>query len=90
MLEVVAPFVKGAIAGAIYGVTHYIKKRQEQDFEAEKFARTMILGGIVGATAGMLGVQIETMDNVLAELGLLGGLTAVVENIIVAVKRMLE
>jgi len=89
VVEVLVGLVKGVIAGMGYAITGYskaYKRGKQEEFDLSKFTATAILGALVGAVAGYMGMPIETAYDYVLTAGLIG----VIENILKAIGRRLE
>ena len=81
---IVKGILVGALAGAAYAVAGYFKARQRngEDFDVNKFLKTLVLGGILGAVnyyfgLGMVGEEISALA--------LAGEVACIEQVLKAV-----
>lgn len=93
MLEAI---VKGAIAGAVYGLGKYYNKKQKSKeeylfsnmvFKKGKFIKTLLIGACIGGAAAYLGISIEiAFANELLYFGAVVG----VEELLKPVKRFLR
>lgn len=84
MIEVLYGIGAGISAGITYGLTSFAKKKG-QPFDGKKFATTIILGAIAGATWNITGIQTEMAYNYLITLGAV----PVIENLLKTVWRKL-
>lgn len=69
----------GAIIGAFYGGFCYAisKAKTNETFVPSKFAKTVVIGAILGLSADQLGVSIETVEG----MSTVGFFTVVIDKI---------
>jgi len=76
------------VAAAIFAASGYLKSAGTENFEATKFAATVLVGIVVGAVMYASGSPI-TEANVATQIGTYAGVVAVVENVLKAFLRRL-
>jgi len=74
------------VAAAIFAASGYLKSAGTENFEATKFAATVLVGIVVGAVMYASGSPV-TESSVAAQLGMYAGVIAVVENVLKAILR---
>lgn len=85
---------KGAAAGAWYGYLGWRTLGKGQPFNSPKFIRAVIWGTAIGTISAYNGLEISSFDAVLqqqlAELGLLAGLSATLDIVSLAIWRKIK
>lgn len=84
----------GVLGGVVFAVGGYFKNPKDaqgvrQAFDGKKFALTALTGALVGGVAGALGMSYEDANGFLYTMGILGGLTALVDTLFKAASRSL-
>jgi hypothetical protein len=62
VIEFAVDTAKGAFAGVVASGIGYVKRPENEKFNAKKFTKTVITGGVVGAIGSGLNVPIETAE----------------------------
>ena len=94
MMEVLHNALIGALGGASFALSGYLKSekgrfKKIEEFDSTKFLKTMMLGAIIGAVSGGTGLEYQTTVDYLVSMGIYGGLTGIIENIAKAISRRL-
>jgi len=74
------------LAAVIFAASGYLKSVGTENFEAAKFAATVLVGIVVGAVMYASGSPV-TEANVATQIGIYAGVVAVVENVLKAILR---
>jgi len=74
------------LAAIIFAASGYLKSAGTENFEATKFAATVLVGIVVGAVMYVSGSPL-TEANVTTQIGIYAGIVAVVENVLKAILR---
>lgn len=94
LLVVLLDWLKVVLAGMVgagaYGFSGYLKRKEYEPFDLDKLAKTLCIGFIVGILALVLGMGTVDAWTWAQTTGLLGFITAVIENIWKAIKRRQE
>ena len=88
MFEVVENILLGAAAGLSFAVMGYLKSPGES-FDVKKFRQTVVLGCVIGAIGGFLGMKPSEAQQYLQSIGVYGGVVTMTEYVKKAVLRRL-
>jgi len=88
MWEIAWNILLGIGAGVVWGIMGYLKSPGEE-FDPEKFTQTVIIGAIVGAIGGYLGMSPEETYEQMQAIGIYAGFTMLVEYVKKAIVRRL-
>jgi len=84
MIDIIGNAVLGALGGMAAATVGYLKTesgryKKLEEFDPEKFLKTTLLGGVVGAVAGAQGVSFEAAENFLTMVGVYGSISLFVD-----------
>ena len=71
MLDLLAKIGAGAVSGVVVAALGYAKAHTTEDFDSAKFVQTVVVGGIVGACGGEMGMSYEEAHDWAASMGLI-------------------
>ena len=85
MENILIGIAAGFLSGAVIAGSGYLKNKPKYDFEGLdviKAGRTVIVGGLVGASIGATGMQQEAVITLFETIGV----TVIVENVLKAIR----
>jgi hypothetical protein len=70
----------GALYASVFAGAGYLKSRRREDFSPAKFLRTVLLGALIGAIAGGMGLDLRDIG--IEDLLLVGGATTLTRDLL--------
>lgn len=66
----ISAILSGLGAGLTFGLTTYIRKSQDQKFDPEKLASTVVIGGVCGIAMSLTGEDMTVSYEFMISMGL--------------------
>ena len=71
MIDLLARMGAGAASGVVVAALGYAKAHTTEDFDPAKFVQTVVVGAVVGACGGEMGMSYEEAYDWAASVGLI-------------------
>jgi len=71
VIDLLTKIGAGAVSGVVVAALGYAKAHTTEDFDPAKFVQTVVVGAVVGACGGEMGMSYEEAYNWAASVGLI-------------------